>query len=121
MILKQGHHWRYPNGLFQTLQFSSLASPPETDSAIPEDKTKSPTEIDTQARTTTSNAAGSINERKRRQRKTAPKRTKLSDSDEEDELSRDDLLKLVARKEELLKNKHKEIEKMQTKGFGKLR
>ncbi|KAL7186622.1 hypothetical protein ACSBR2_028367 [Camellia fascicularis] len=44
------------------------------------------------------------------------KRTAFSDSDsEEDELSMEDLMKLVAEKEELLKEKHKEIEKMQEK------
>lgn len=52
---------------------------------------------------------------KRRRRGT--KRTKFSDSDSEAEgdLSMDDLVKLVAEKEELLKLKHKEIEKMQDK------
>ncbi|XP_043721528.1 grpE protein homolog 2, mitochondrial-like isoform X2 [Telopea speciosissima] len=37
------------------------------------------------------------------------------DAENEDELSFDDLVKLVAEKEELLKTKHKEIEKMQDK------
>lgn len=52
---------------------------------------------------------------KRRRRVT--KRTAFSDSDSEDEcdLSRDDLVKLVAEKEDLLKLKHKEIEKMHDK------
>lgn len=39
----------------------------------------------------------------------------LSDSDEEPDFSIDDLVKLVDEKEELLKLKHKEIEKMQDK------
>ncbi|KAL2665976.1 hypothetical protein AAZV13_02G253500 [Glycine max] len=45
------------------------------------------------------------------------KRTAFSDSDSESEcdLSRDDLIKLVAEKEELVMLKHKEIEKMQDK------
>lgn len=43
------------------------------------------------------------------------KRTEFSDSDEEKDLTFDDLVKLVAEKEELLKLKHKEIEKMQDK------
>ncbi|TKY57341.1 GrpE protein [Spatholobus suberectus] len=45
------------------------------------------------------------------------KRTAFSDSDSENEsdLSRDDLIKLLAEKEELVKFKHKEIEKMQDK------
>ncbi|KAG2678145.1 hypothetical protein I3760_12G130300 [Carya illinoinensis] len=38
-----------------------------------------------------------------------------SDSESGEELSMDDLVKLVAEKEELLKSKHKEIEKMQDK------
>lgn len=51
---------------------------------------------------------------KRRRRGT--KRTAFSDSDsDEDSLTMDDLVKLVAEKEELLKLKHKEIEKMQDK------
>ncbi|PON39383.1 GrpE nucleotide exchange factor [Parasponia andersonii] len=50
---------------------------------------------------------------KRRRRGT--KRTAFSDSDSEEDLTMDDLVKLVAEKEELLKSKHKEIEKMQDK------
>ncbi|KAK9133155.1 hypothetical protein Scep_012683 [Stephania cephalantha] len=50
---------------------------------------------------------------KRRRRGT--KRTAFSDSDTEGDLSFDDLVKLVAEKEELLKTKHKEMEKMQDK------
>ncbi|XP_028769368.1 grpE protein homolog 2, mitochondrial isoform X1 [Neltuma alba] len=50
-------------------------------------------------------------------RRRGTKRTAFSDSDSESEsdLSRDDLIKLVAEKAELLKLKHKEIEKMQDK------
>ncbi|XP_054817559.1 grpE protein homolog 2, mitochondrial-like [Prosopis cineraria] len=52
-------------------------------------------------------------------RRRATKRTAFSDSDSDSEsecdLSRDDLRKLVAEKEQLLKLKHKEIEKMQDK------
>ncbi|XP_058081057.1 grpE protein homolog 2, mitochondrial [Magnolia sinica] len=40
---------------------------------------------------------------------------KMEDSDAEGDLSVDDLVKLVAEKEELLKAKHKEVEKMQDK------
>ncbi|KAK4804594.1 hypothetical protein SAY86_004411 [Trapa natans] len=46
--------------------------------------------------------------------KDSAKATK-EDSDNEDELSMDDLVKLVAEKEELLKVKHKQIEEMQDK------
>ncbi|GFZ04959.1 co-chaperone GrpE family protein [Actinidia rufa] len=50
-------------------------------------------------------------------RRRGTKRTAFSDSDSdsEDELSMEDLVKLVAEKEELLKVKHKEIETMQDK------
>ncbi|ERN16294.1 grpE protein homolog, mitochondrial [Amborella trichopoda] len=48
-------------------------------------------------------------------RRKSTKRTAFSDSDAEDELSADDLIKLVAEKEVLLKAKQKEIEKMQEK------
>ncbi|KAF2303826.1 hypothetical protein GH714_023652 [Hevea brasiliensis] len=45
----------------------------------------------------------------------SPGETKQSDSEAEGDLSMDDLVKLVAEKEELLKLKRKEIEKMQDK------
>ncbi|KAI4388206.1 hypothetical protein MLD38_000558 [Melastoma candidum] len=50
-------------------------------------------------------------------RRTGARRTAFSDSESEDEkeLSADELAKLLAEKEELLKSKHKEIEKMQDK------
>ncbi|XP_020222404.1 grpE protein homolog 2, mitochondrial [Cajanus cajan] len=54
-------------------------------------------------------------------RKRGFKRTAFSDSDSDSDsesecdLSRDDLIKLLAEKEELVKSKHKEIEKMQDK------
>ncbi|KAF8391622.1 hypothetical protein HHK36_023928 [Tetracentron sinense] len=50
---------------------------------------------------------------KRRRRGT--KRTTFSDSDSEGDLSIDDLVKLVAEKEEMLKMKHEEIKQMQDK------
>ncbi|OVA20038.1 GrpE nucleotide exchange factor [Macleaya cordata] len=50
-----------------------------------------------------------------KRRRGITKRIAFSDSDAEDDLSMDDLVKLVAEKEELLKAKHKEIEKMQDK------
>lgn len=50
-----------------------------------------------------------------KKRRKGVKRTAFSDSDAELELSYVDLVKLVAEKEELLKLKHKEIEKMQDK------
>ncbi|MED6218327.1 hypothetical protein PIB30_025906 [Stylosanthes scabra] len=53
-----------------------------------------------------------------KRRRKGSKRVAFSDSDsdvESEDLSRDDLIKLVAEKEELLSLKHKEIEKMQDK------
>ncbi|XP_010932064.2 grpE protein homolog 2, mitochondrial isoform X1 [Elaeis guineensis] len=50
-----------------------------------------------------------------KKRRKSIKRTAFSDSDAEPELSYDDLVKLVAEREELLKLKQKEIEKMQDK------
>ncbi|XP_077221201.1 grpE protein homolog 2, mitochondrial-like isoform X1 [Tasmannia lanceolata] len=50
-----------------------------------------------------------------RKKRRSTKRTAFSDSDTESDLSFDDLVKLVAEKEELLKAKHKEVEKMQDK------
>ncbi|KAJ0965202.1 hypothetical protein J5N97_026340 [Dioscorea zingiberensis] len=50
-----------------------------------------------------------------KRRRRGAKRTAFSDSDTEHELSRDDLVKLVMKKEELLKVKHSEIVKMQDK------
>lgn len=58
--------------------------------------------------------AESVSGKKRRGSSTT-KRAAFSDSDTESDLSFDDLVKLVAEKEELLKAKHKEIEKMQDK------
>ncbi|KAH7674199.1 GrpE nucleotide exchange factor protein [Dioscorea alata] len=52
---------------------------------------------------------------KRRRRRRGPIRTAFSDSDTEHELSKDDLVKLLAKKKELLKVKHEEFEKMQDK------
>ncbi|XP_027343652.1 grpE protein homolog 2, mitochondrial isoform X2 [Abrus precatorius] len=49
------------------------------------------------------------------ERAEAADRTKESDVESECDLSRDDLIKLVSEKAELLKLKHKEIEKMQDK------
>ncbi|CAA7409550.1 unnamed protein product [Spirodela intermedia] len=50
-----------------------------------------------------------------KRRRRSFRRTAFSDSDAEPELAIEDLAKLVADKEELLKLKHKEIEKMQEK------
>ncbi|KAM0941609.1 putative GrpE nucleotide exchange factor [Dioscorea sansibarensis] len=84
--------------------FSSSASPQPTD------KEKSPTNSDSehvsgdgkQTESTETNVNSFVSE-------------KTGDSDEESELSMEDLVKLVAEREELLKIKQKEIEKIQDK------
>ncbi|KAM0942995.1 putative GrpE nucleotide exchange factor [Dioscorea sansibarensis] len=52
---------------------------------------------------------------KRRRRRRGPIRTSFSDSDAEHELSKDDLVKLLAEKEELLNIRNHEFEKIQEK------
>ncbi|KAJ3698310.1 hypothetical protein LUZ61_002015 [Rhynchospora tenuis] len=115
---KQDHLSKYSAGLFQRFLCSSEPPPPPgTETAKPEDKSKPQTEkeTDNQTKTAATTDAGPNKEVKQRRRSNAPKRTSFSDSDEDDELSRDDLVKLVARKEEMLKNKDKEIEIMKEK------
>ncbi|KAJ1697866.1 hypothetical protein LUZ63_006378 [Rhynchospora breviuscula] len=111
------HLSKYSTCLFQRFLCSKPPFPPDTDTPKPGDKPKPHTEEETDNQTKTHAATDSEphKEGKRRRRSTAPKRTSFSDSDEDDGLSRDDLVKLVARKEEMLKNKNKEIEMMQDK------
>ncbi|KAL5729785.1 GrpE protein 2 [Ranunculus cassubicifolius] len=107
--------------------FSSSASPePAEKEAIQPDETTSANGGSTE---TTSNGkatetiedAGSASKpepspsKSVRRRRQGTKRTAFSDSDVESDLSTEDLVKLVAEKEEALKLKHKEIEKMNDK------
>ncbi|XP_068642222.1 grpE protein homolog 2, mitochondrial-like isoform X1 [Aristolochia californica] len=55
--------------------------------------------------------------RSAKKRRGSPKRTAFSDSDKEEDLSVDDLVKLVVEKEELLKAKQKEVELMKDKAL----
>ncbi|KAJ4763258.1 hypothetical protein LUZ62_073633 [Rhynchospora pubera] len=114
---KQDHLFKYSTSLCQRFLCSKPPFPPDTDTPKPGDKPKPHTEKETDNQTKTAATIDSEphKEGKRRRKSTAPKRTSFSDSDEDDGLSRDDLVKLVARKEEMLKNKNKEIEMMQDK------
>ncbi|KAJ4755086.1 hypothetical protein LUZ62_089491 [Rhynchospora pubera] len=116
------HLFKYSTSLFQRFLCSKPPFPPDTDTPKPGDKPKPHTEkeTDNQTKDNQTKTAATIEsephiEGKRRRKSTVPKRTSFSDSDEDDGLSRDDLVKLVARKEEMLKNKNKEIEMMQDK------
>ncbi|KAK1316083.1 hypothetical protein QJS10_CPA05g00972 [Acorus calamus] len=108
----------------QRFGFSSSASTQPSDkgaSQVNEQANESPDEANASAKQAkdAGSGLGSKTEPQsgdvRRRRSSGTKRTAFSDSDEEAELSMDDLVKLVAEKEELLKMKHKEIEKMQDK------
>lgn len=117
------------SSMFQHFGFSSSASPQ------PDEKENNPSKNDninakhnvasenadpSRAGTETSDMTGQPGLDTKSQsgkRRRVTKRTAFSDSDSEPdrEPSMDDLAKLVAEKEELLKMKHKEIEKMQDK------
>ncbi|KAF7815888.1 grpE protein-like protein 2, mitochondrial-like isoform X1 [Senna tora] len=102
--------------------FSSSASP-EPNEKENGNKTADPAKTTDDAESsdsaTQTKESGSISESQSEsvKRRRVTKRTAFSDSDSESEtdLSRDDLVKLVAEKEELLKLKQKDIEKMQDK------
>ncbi|WOL18881.1 hypothetical protein Cni_G27678 [Canna indica] len=127
--MDQSRHSILLAAISQRFGFSSSASPKHTDKEANQsaDHDKAPgntSEADkTDGSTATSEQsqeAGISSESKdskpeSRKRRKSAKRTEFSDSDAEMDLSFDDLVKLVADKEELLKLKHKEIEKMQDK------
>ncbi|XP_048235494.1 grpE protein homolog 2, mitochondrial isoform X4 [Ricinus communis] len=95
------HHSAFSSSPFQRFGFTSSASP----------------EANEKEGSTAENNADSTNvEPETSNGDTKPSNeTREPDSDTEGDLSMDDLVKLVAEKEELLKLKHKEIEKMQDK------
>lgn len=132
------HHSALNTSVFQRFGISSSASPQTNEKETSENKdaaaektnadaaandptqasTSGDTEVPEPKEETGSTAEPEIKTSqsvKRRRRGT--KRTAFSDSDSDSEadLSMDDLVKLVVEKEELLKSKHKEIEKMQDK------
>ena len=126
------HHSIVNPYVFQRFGISTYASPQSTEKVAAESgnerasaKTNGDAEVLGQEETSNSkdnegadekNESGSSLESqsvKRRRRGT--KRTAFSDSDSEGDLSMDDLVKLVSEKEEQLKAKHEEIEKMKDK------
>ncbi|XP_057977875.1 grpE protein homolog 2, mitochondrial-like isoform X1 [Malania oleifera] len=134
------HHLALKNFAFQRCGISSSASPQPSeketvqsgneqgsnaerngkhsktseDAKIP-DPTKDSGSDDVEASDQAKESGSNLKSQSTKRRRPSTKRTAFSDSDSEDELSMDDLVKLVAEKEELLKMKHKEIEKMQDK------
>nr|CAD1822990.1 unnamed protein product [Ananas comosus var. bracteatus] len=100
-------HSTVVDSIFQRFGFSSTASPEPTE----KDANQSPGHDNTSK--ASSEAVPDIDPTKKSNGSTSPGQT--PDADAEGELSMDELVKLVAEKEELLKLKHKEIEKMQDK------
>lgn len=129
------HHSAPHSSIFQRFGVSSSASPEPTDKeqgSTVENNGASTNAEPNQAKDSGSgqskaadqmNESGPISESQStmsesvKRRRKGTKRTAFSDSDSESEgeLSMDDLATLVAEKEELLKLKHKEIEKLQDK------
>lgn len=126
--------------IFQRFGVSSSASPEQTDKVENDGATRNAEPTNTSGDSKLSDQAedsgpqqskaadqaeesGPISESKStmcesvKRRRKGTKRTAFSDSDTEkfDELTMEDLIKLVSEKEELLKVKHIEIEKMQDK------
>lgn len=127
------HHSAPHSSIFQRFGVSSSASPEPTDKeqgSTVENNGASKNAEPNQAKDSGSgqskaadqmNESGPISESQStmsesvKRRRKGTKRTAFSDSESEGELSMDDLATLVAEKEELLKLKHKEIEKLQDK------
>ncbi|KAJ9182608.1 hypothetical protein P3X46_006585 [Hevea brasiliensis] len=95
---------------------SNVESEKTNGDAKPSDQAENSSSGETKLSGFNSESQSNMSQSVKRRRRGA-KRTAFSDSDSEaeDDLSMDDLVKLVAEKEELLKLKHKEIEKMQDK------
>ena len=139
-------HRSFLNGSpFQLFGFSSSASPQhnEKDTAQPgaengsdaaaagtstetevHDKTEASASTDSQVKDEKDVSGSNVEPNsitsqsvKRRRRKTKWFSFSNSDSDSEGDLSRDDLVKLVAEKEEQLKIKHEELQKLQDKAL----
>lgn len=119
------HHLVHNASIFQRFGISSSASPQTNEKETTQSGNEQGTvendgapadaepAITNQAEESGSNSKPQSESVKRRRRGT--KRTAFSDSDSEGDLSMDDMMKLVVEKEELLKMKNKEIEKMQDK------
>ena len=117
--------WRHTTGAPGRYRFSSSASPQpndtETNQFVDSDTASAKTNGNSTAPGKTQDASFSPESKHsqsqsiKKRRRSSTKRTQFSDSDTEPDLSVDDLVKLVAEKEEKLKLKHKEFEKMQDK------
>ncbi|XP_058070800.1 grpE protein homolog 2, mitochondrial-like isoform X1 [Magnolia sinica] len=127
------HHSFMRKGILQRFGFSSSASPQSNEKETNQVKDKQGTVVDKDnisqddthlesTKKTEDSAApdqaefpGSSSDPQSVKKRRRTKRTAFSDSDTDDDLSMDDLVKLVAEKEELLKLKHKEVELLQEK------
>ncbi|XP_072995620.1 grpE protein homolog 2, mitochondrial-like isoform X1 [Typha latifolia] len=102
-------HSTLANAILRTFGFSSSASSEATEKEVKQSADKADAAKAVPKNATDAGSTKSMND------STGAEQAPDADSDTEDELSMDDLVKLVSEKEELLKVKHKEIEKMQDK------
>ncbi|XP_050369483.1 grpE protein homolog 2, mitochondrial-like isoform X2 [Argentina anserina] len=118
------HHSTPTSSISQLFGFSSSASPESSESAGNGGSEKSNTKVSDSGNTKVAdetNDSGSIpesqstNVRRQRNLRGGTKRTAFSDSDSDEDLSTEDLVKLLTEREELLKQKHEEVAKMQDK------
>ncbi|KAK2987041.1 hypothetical protein RJ640_004767 [Escallonia rubra] len=117
------HHSVLNTSAFQRIGFSSATSHQNNEESGKENivenndtaKPSSDSNIDQNGESGSDLEPQANTSRSVKRRRRAPKRTAFSDSDSEIDLSKEDLVKLVAEKENLLKTKQKEIEKMHDK------
>uniref|UniRef100_A0A2C9W772 GrpE protein homolog n=1 Tax=Manihot esculenta TaxID=3983 RepID=A0A2C9W772_MANES len=103
------HHSAFSSSPFKRFGFASSASPE------PNEKEQGSSVENNGASSNVESEKSNGDAKPSDKAETSSADTKESDSEAEGDLSMDDLVKLVAEKEELLKLKHKEIEKMQDK------
>ncbi|XP_058070801.1 grpE protein homolog 2, mitochondrial-like isoform X2 [Magnolia sinica] len=104
------HHSFMRKGILQRFGFSSSASPQSNEKETNQVKDKQGTVVD---KDNISQDDTHLESTKKTEDSAAPDQAEFPDTD--DDLSMDDLVKLVAEKEELLKLKHKEVELLQEK------
>ena len=118
------HHTTPSSSISQLFGFSSSASPEPSEGVANGGAEKSDAKVsdggDAKVADETKDSGSipdsqSSNVRRQRNLGGGTKRTAFSDSDSDEDLSTEDLVKLLTEKEELLKQKHKEVEKMQDK------
>ncbi|KAK3032443.1 hypothetical protein RJ639_037256 [Escallonia herrerae] len=122
------HHSVLNTSAFQRIGFSSATSHQNNEESGKENtvenndtaKPSSDTDTDQNGESNSDLEPQANTSRSVKRRRRAPKRTAFSDSDSEIDLSKEDLLKLVAEKENLLKTKQKEIERCMIKFCGLL-